>query len=187
MDSFNKNRSRKDGFHHACKICNYSSKLGKRKAASDRYYLKNKENIAKRDRVYRLANKTKIDARNLAYQKRRYQENPKYRAVVNARLRVSNFLRNKEKFSKSLGCSFNEFCKHIESRFKPGMSWDNYGEWHIDHIFPLSLAYIQGEKLFKESCNYKNLQPLWAIENLKKGAKLEQANLKDSGILSRVG
>jgi hypothetical protein len=148
--------------------------------------LKNKDKIAIKDRIYRLANKAKIDARNLAYQKKRYKENPKHRAIVNARLRVSNFLRNKEKFSKSLGCSFNEFCKHIESQFQPGMNWENYGEWHIDHRFPLSLAYECGEKLFKESCNYTNLQPLWALENLRKGAKLEQANLKDSGILPRV-
>ena len=47
------------------------------------------------------------------------------------------------------------------------MSWDNYGEWHIDHIKPLALA--NTEKETYELCHYTNLQPLWAIENLQKG------------------
>ena len=186
LSDFNKNRSRKDGFHHACKMCNYSSKVGKRQAASRRYYLKHKEKIAKKDKEYRLKNKAKIDARNLTYQKKRYKENPKYRAIVNARLRISNFLRDKEKFSKSLGCSFDQFCKHIESQFQPEMTWDNYGKWHIDHKFPLSIAYEFGHELFKKSCHYSNLQPLWALDNLHKAAKIEHLNLNESALLSEV-
>jgi hypothetical protein len=56
--------------------------------------------------------------------------------------------------------------------FTEGMSWDNYGEWHIDHILPCSsfdLADIEQQKI---CFNYKNLQPLWAEDNLRKGAKI---------------
>lgn len=180
LSAFWKNKSRKDGLHQECKICSYSNKIGKRQAASKRYYLKNKEEIAKRDRAYRLANKAKIDTRNLTYQRKRYKENPKYRAIVNARLRISNFLKNKEKYSKSLGCSFDLFCKHIESQFKSRMTWENYGKWHIDHKFPLSVAYEFGPELFKKSCHYSNLQPMWALDNLRKAAKVEQPNLNSS-------
>ena len=50
------------------------------------------------------------------------------------------------------------------------MNWDNYGEWHIDHIKPLSLA--KNELDVIELCNYKNLQPLWALENIIKGNRI---------------
>jgi hypothetical protein len=52
------------------------------------------------------------------------------------------------------------------------MTWDNYGRggWHIDHIIPSSSA-IDIESLIKLQ-HYTNLQPLWAIDNMKKGSKL---------------
>ena len=49
------------------------------------------------------------------------------------------------------------------------MSWDNYGKWHIDHIIPLSSA--NSEDDIYKLCNYTNLQPLWAEDNLKKSNK----------------
>ena len=55
---------------------------------------------------------------------------------------------------------------HFESLFQPGMSWDNYGQWEIDHIKPLSLATTEDEVI--KLCHYKNLQPLWKIDNLNK-------------------
>jgi hypothetical protein len=69
-----------------------------------------------------------------------------------------------------VGCSPLELKKHLEKLFKPGMSWENKGMWHIDHIIPLSSA--KNEKELFELCNYKNLQPLWSLENLKKSNKL---------------
>lgn len=71
-----------------------------------------------------------------------------------------------------LGCKMIDFIFHIQSLFLDGMSFSNYGEWHIDHIKPLALAKTECE-IF-QLCHYKNLQPLWAIENRKKGSKYEQ-------------
>ena len=51
------------------------------------------------------------------------------------------------------------------------MNWNNYGEWHIDHIKPCSLFNLELEEEQLECFNYKNLQPLWAIDNIKKGNK----------------
>ena len=64
------------------------------------------------------------------------------------------------------------FGKVVEEQFVDGMSWDNYGiyGWHIDHIIPLSSAKTE-EEIFK-LCHYTNLQPLWAVDNLKKSNKL---------------
>jgi hypothetical protein len=69
-----------------------------------------------------------------------------------------------------LGCDYQTAFKHIESRFKKGMSWDNFGDWHIDHIIPLASAKTEEELI--ELCHYTNLQPLWAEENLIKGDKI---------------
>jgi len=80
---------------------------------------------------------------------------------------------------KDLGCSVAELKQYLEKRFyahsKTGkqMAWDNwnlYG-WHIDHIQPLASFDLTNRKQFLEACHYTNLQPLWAEENLRKGAK----------------
>ena len=56
------------------------------------------------------------------------------------------------------------------------MSWDNYGEWHVDHIIPIDYFLKNHDfndvEIQKECFNYKNLQPLWSLENLKKGSKI---------------
>ena len=66
--------------------------------------------------------------------------------------------------SENLGCTYGELKEHMESQFKDGMTWENYGleGWHIDHIMPLSKG---------GSNHYTNLQPLWATDNISKGAK----------------
>ena len=69
-----------------------------------------------------------------------------------------------------LGCDWETLKQHIESQFVDGMSWDNRDLWHIDHIIPLASA--NTEKEIYALSNYKNLQPLWIEENLKKGSKL---------------
>jgi hypothetical protein len=60
----------------------------------------------------------------------------------------------------------------MESLFLEGMSWDNYGKWHIDHIRPCSSFDLSDTEQQKICFNYKNLQPLWAEDNLRKGAKV---------------
>lgn len=69
-----------------------------------------------------------------------------------------------------LGCSFKQFKNHIESKFSKGMNWENRGEWHFDHIYPLSLA--RNEKHLIDLNHYTNFQPLWSIDNLKKGNRI---------------
>lgn len=68
-----------------------------------------------------------------------------------------------------LGAEFDVVKKHIESMFKDGMSWSNHGKWHIDHIIPVASAKNEEELLLLN--HYTNLRPLWAIDNLRKGAK----------------
>jgi 5-methylcytosine-specific restriction endonuclease McrA len=77
--------------------------------------------------------------------------------------------RNKtQKSVDYLGCSIQEFKQHIEVQFKEGMTWENHGKWHIDHIIPLKYNNPSIEEIM-ERLHYKNTQPLWARENRVKG------------------
>lgn len=69
---------------------------------------------------------------------------------------------------KDLGCSIPELREHLESKFKEGMDWNNYGAWHIDHIQPLSKFDLTNRTEFLKVSHYSNLQPLWAKDNIVK-------------------
>lgn len=73
-----------------------------------------------------------------------------------------------EKSMEYLGCTIEEFKAHIEEQFTEGMTWDNHGEWHIDHIVPLKYENPSIEEV-AERLHYINTQPLWASENIAKG------------------
>lgn len=69
-----------------------------------------------------------------------------------------------------LGCDYGTLAAHLESKFTEGMDWSNRGKWHIDHVMPLASAKTEDE--LTALCHYTNLQPLWAYDNLSKGAKV---------------
>lgn len=69
-----------------------------------------------------------------------------------------------------LGCSIDFFIEYISNKFKNGMTLENHGEWHLDHIIPIATAQSEDE-LIKLN-HYTNFQPLWSKENLKKGSKI---------------
>jgi len=101
-----------------------------------------------------------------------------FRLASNLRKRLSAVVRGQKRGSavRDLGCSVEKFRKHIESLFKRGMSWGNYGlhGWHLDHKIPLSIFDLSDRKQFLKACHYTNLQPLWAIDNIKKSNKIEE-------------
>jgi hypothetical protein len=70
---------------------------------------------------------------------------------------------------KLVGCSIEQLKKHLETQFKPKMTWHNYGKWHIDHIRPCACFNLSKLEEQKKCFHYTNLQPLWAEENLRKG------------------
>lgn len=96
------------------------------------------------------------------------------KAMVHSKL-TGRTKRGRRTFSL-LGYSVDELRIHLERQFLPGMTWENYGRegWHIDHIVPLaSFSYTSPDEAgFKAAWALTNLQPLWATDNLKKGAKL---------------
>lgn len=70
-----------------------------------------------------------------------------------------------------LGCSYEQLKEHLQSQFKPPMSYINYGEWEVDHIKPVSSFDLTNPKEAIQCFNYKNLQPLWRFDNRSKHNK----------------
>lgn len=91
------------------------------------------------------------------------------RNSIRSSIRSRNF-KKRTKTTDILGCSMEEFMIYIESTFQEGMSFDNYGEWHLDHIIPISKADTYDEAIRLN--HYTNFQALWQIDNLKKYNKI---------------
>lgn len=110
------------------------------------------------------------------YNKARRQRDPQYKLLYNLRINLRSALKQNAKSGKTLdylGCSLDEFKQYIETKFQPGMTWENYGKqgWEIDHIIPISKFDLTNESELKIACHYTNLQPLWGQDNRKKGQK----------------
>ena len=75
-----------------------------------------------------------------------------------------------------LGCSISFLKTYMSEKFKDGMTWDNHGEWHIDHIKPCASFHLLDDEEQKKCFHYTNLQPLWASENLSKGCRYIDVN-----------
>ncbi len=85
-------------------------------------------------------------------------------------------VRKKDRLSSLIGCRVNAMLKHLESQFRDGMSWENYGRkgWHIDHIMPCAAFDFTDQEQQKKCFHYSNLQPLWWWENMSKKDKIPQ-------------
>ncbi len=139
-----------------------------------------KDRAIAKDRYYDRTEEQREDFR--AYHREWSQKNPptgeqKTRRILRTRLylalRSQGLRKSKENSAvRDLGCTIPEFRAHMEEQFSPGMSWDNHGQWHIDHIRPLSSFDLRDPDQIRSACHYSNLQPLWATDNLKKGAKI---------------
>ena len=141
---------------------------------------KNKDKKKKYDKLYVKKNLNKIKKR----QNNKYNNDLQYKmqCVLRNRLNKHLKLKSTEKRNKTLdylGCSINNFCKHIESKFDKHMNWENHGNYcHLDHIFPLSKADMAKESEIKKVMHWSNFQPLEAKENISKGAKLNWSAIK---------
>ena len=130
----------------------------------------------KRMRDYYEKNREIIIKKSTARTTHRRRTNIKVRLTNVLRKRVWEALKNNRKSKRTMeliGCDVSRLMKHLESQFKPGMSWENYGAWHVDHIRPCASFDLSLEEHQNQCFHYSNLQPLWAAENLRKGYKYE--------------
>lgn len=158
----------------------------KRKEFQKKYRLKNKEKLSEQEKQWRLKNKkhlsqvkkqwrlkNKLKLKLYYRKKRKTDEN--YRIANNLRSRIYSALKGMCKSantSKLLGCSIEFLKKYLEKQFKPGMSWKQRNLIHIDHIKPCASFDLTDPKQQAICFHYTNLQPLLAIDNLKKGVKI---------------
>ena len=155
------------------------------------YYLKNKErtlavnklwsknNIEKKRsiwRTYYYKNSKKLNQIKIKYRNEVYAKDPYFRLYTCIRTRINKVIKNNIKCKKTLnllGIPNVKFLKkYLESKFKDGMTWEKRGLIHIDHIIPCASFDLKDPKQQVKCFHYTNLQPLWAKENLSKGAKI---------------
>ena len=145
------------------------------------YYKHHSTNLLRSKKYYEKIKKDPVKSKkrkkrvNLYLEKKR-RNNPHFRIKQNLSRRLRtilierNFIKN-ENILKIIGCSLNDLKKHLQKKFKKNMSWNNYGKWHVDHIVPCSKFDLTDVKQQRICFNYKNLQPLWARENIIKSNK----------------
>lgn len=146
--------------------------LEKEKAAQKKSYYKNRDKALALMKKYGKNNRSRISQ----YEKQRYHSDPVFRLRKNLRNRIRQAIKTNQKTGsviENLGCSIEELKRYLESKFQPGMTWDNWGlrGWHIDHIKPLFLFNLNNPDEFKQAVHYTNLQPLWASDNRRKWKK----------------
>lgn len=156
----------------------YKKDPGKIIAQVHRYYRKNRERVIAYKTEYALNNKIAISIRNRLH----YNSNPSRRIKESmSRLMNKSLISGKGNTSwqRLVGYTLKELMEHLESQFVAGMSWENHGRtgWHIDHIRPIASFSFDspGHPEFQQCWALSNLQPLWAPDNLRKGARFDPA------------
>lgn len=172
-----KNRQKAREYYHENKnkiIESLKVKKEDKREYDKKHYLKIKD----KKKEYVKKNMKIILKKQKIYVRERYKNDIQFRLREVYRSRVLSALK-KQTIKKTttldlLGVSkIQTAVDHLTKQFKKGMSWDNHGEWHIDHIIPCASFDLTKESEQKKCFHYTNLQPLWAVENLQKGARLE--------------
>ncbi len=138
-------------------------------------YIESPWKVNEANRKWQEKNKEKVRQNARRYSKEREKIDPIYAVKRRVRARTAKaFYRygytDRSSTKEIVGCDWVVLKEHIESKFKDGMSWENRNLWHVDHIIPLSSAKSMEELI--SLCHYTNLQPLWAVDNMKKSNKL---------------
>lgn len=189
---FPKSRGEKDGLKKRCKECN--------NRANREFRIRNPESAAASSRKWASKNPRKVEAKKrrwaeknpgrhaelvkrweennperIAVLKRAYVTRPDVRLRRTIRERIRQMVRGRKsrKTLEVLGYSMEELRTHLERQFTDGMTWDNFGKWHVDHIIPVATFSIETEDCpdMKAAWALTNLRPLWAEENRRKHAK----------------
>jgi hypothetical protein len=158
--------------------CNrwFEANPGYKEAYNKEYYLKNKEAISEQKKGYYHRNQKASLKRNAQWQTRQRRSNPVFRLRQAISLRIYKSLKGHCRYRTMAltGCKLEFLKGWLESRFQPGMSWENYGRhgWHVDHVIPCKAFDLSNPVEIKQCFHYSNLQPLWAKDNLRKGTQI---------------
>jgi hypothetical protein len=185
IDSFHNCKSKYDGKAANCKECVHTRRA--------KYYHDNKKESLEKSNVWRDKNRERVNEckrirnkppeqkkKNAEYIRNKKKKDPTFKLRCNFSTLIYQCLRNQntsktgKTWNKIVGYTLEELISYLESKFKPGMTWNNYGRWHVDHILPVSsFAFTSvNDEEFKKCWALENLQPLWAEENIKKSNKI---------------
>lgn len=167
ISEFYVNKCRRDGFQTYCKPCALKWKRG------------HKDLINKLNRASKSRHKESVSAYNVAYAKNKYKTNIAFRLKTIMSANINQSLRgkkNRRSWSELVGYTVDDLRKELTKKMLPGMTWENYGEWHIDHIIPITAFNIDSYNCidFKKCWSLSNLRPLWRLDNLLKYNKLDK-------------
>ena len=123
--------------------------------------------IKEKRRLWRIRDREKVRA---------YQSQPQVKLAMRLRQRLWDALGSRStsgRMLRLLGCTVEQLMAHLEMQFEPGMTHENRGSvWHVDHVLPLSSFDLTDPAQVARACHFTNLQPLFAHDNLSKGAKV---------------
>jgi hypothetical protein len=153
-----------------------------RTAGREKYLLKARQSYGARsaekilrEQEYQRDYNQKTRGRARTWRKEWLKKNPSARLAVHQRARIyaalrRGWIKKSANTRDLLGCGYPELRAYLESQFRPGMTWENYGPvWHVDHRKPCA-SFDLTDPVQQQACfHHTNLQPLFAEENLKKG------------------
>jgi hypothetical protein len=156
---------------YECKACLNTRERDRRSGNPEEYNKKKRESYQVR--------KNKINETRRKNLQRRRDEEPRYRVMMALHVRLYDAVKHQRgvksaKTIELLGCTVEQLQTFIEAEFTDGMTWENYGEWHIDHIRPCASFNLEDPEEQKKCFHWTNLQPLWALDNIRKGDKWEE-------------
>lgn len=175
VEYFHRSSPETDGLANECRRCSlerHRDYYARNREQFKRYHVEHPENPAikkERDRRYYLEHREQYNANS-----QRRLANPRNRVSHCISTGMTKSLRRGKSgnhWEKLVGYTLDELMNHLESQFTKGMSWSNYGAWHIDHIIPVSFFGFESfsDNEFRQCWSLKNLQPLWAFDNISKG------------------
>ena len=171
------------GDRDKCRKCDWLEKEKEAKKLGIEFNVKvfRKMSAEERRQVNRIKNKKSWSSYVSKYRKERSKRDPNFKLLCTLRSRLCSVIRRKGigklyHAKELVGCSIEDLKAHIESKFKPGMTWENHGQWHIDHIEPIASFDLTDPAQQRECFHYTNLQPLWAKENLSKGGRTRRVS-----------
>lgn len=194
LTDFHKKGDGVDNRSRVCKQCINAARMARYYLYRDHYLQRAKELRSRKPKTIRAKARIRVrryrrkNPGRCAALQRKARENPKVRLNDAMARGIWGALRGRKEGRKWLNIvqyDVDALVSHLESLFQPGMNWNNYGKWHIDHIIPVRMFSFSSpdDPEFQICWSLENLRPMWADENMQKGRWLRP---QDASAIAKV-